>query len=439
MSPLTNKTLVTVILCLCLATAQHAAWAADNGTAFERGVNASQQGDHAAAVEYFNEALRQGRRDGRLYYNLGVSYYKLGRYDEAARAFQHATSDTELEALSYYNLALVAVAQNNNKVAGIWLQRCLGVATDRRLRTLAETLQERISISEESESELVGNAYASVNMGYDDNVLLRDDTLLPSSAIKEDFYLDMFGYATVATRDAKSPRLDVSAYVLKYNDLPHYDLGFMRIGGSLSRTAGTWSLEPGVHAAFFELGGKPLYRTLSFEMNGQHRLDRQTRLKLDYLFERVTESDSTYAYLAGSRQRVRVRMIRSLPQQARVQAEYAVEINNRDDLVSGTTFTSYSPQRQYLRLRGTMPLGASLNGSLSLRYRDSRYRDRNILSDSSVIRRVEHQYDFSAGVSRPWLKNTQLEAEYRYISNQSSIARYDYNRSQIQFGISMSL
>ena len=133
------------------------------------------------------------------------------------------------------------------------------------------------------------------------------------------------------------------------------------------------------------------------------------------------------------------RVIWSLPKLARLQAEYALEINNRDDQVSGTTFTSYSPQRQYLRIRGTMPLASTLKGSISLRYRDSRYQDRNILSDSSRIRRVEHQVDISAGVSKPWLKNTQLEAEYRYTSNQSSIARYDYNRSQIQLGISMSL
>lgn len=415
--------------------------ATETESAFDRGVVASLRGDHAAAIEYFTQALREGRQDGKLYYNLGVSYYGLGQYDPATRAFQHAADDPPLQALAYYNLALVAVAQNNNKTAEIWLQRCLGVADDDRLRTLARTLQGRLApdTGQEAEPGLSGNAYASINTGYDDNVLLRDDTLLPSTAVQGDSFLDMFGYAGFARHGADGPQLDISAYLLRYDELRQYNLDFVRIGGTLSEHVADWDLDPGLHVASYELGGNPLYRTVTLDINGQHRLDGTSRLKLGYMLERINESDAAYTYLAGWRHRFRARAIWLMAAQRRVQLEYTLEVNDREDLDNGTTFTSYSPLRNSLRYMDSMPLGQTIRGSIELRYRDSRYRDSNVLADSSRIRREEQQYDFKAGLARSLAANIELEAEYRYTVNQSSLARYDYYRNQIHIGISMSL
>ncbi|MGQ0540710.1 MAG: tetratricopeptide repeat protein [Blastocatellia bacterium] len=64
---------------------------------FEKGMRASQSGDHAAALNNFNAALSSVEREGavdkffaKLHYNIGVSNYHLRNLDEASAEFEIA-------------------------------------------------------------------------------------------------------------------------------------------------------------------------------------------------------------------------------------------------------------------------------------------------------------------------------------------------------------
>jgi len=428
-----KKLLLTLLLPISL-TFSNSSIASENNS-FKLGLDASRSGEHSQALKYFKQAQQNGRDDGKLHYNLGVSYFKLAQYDNASTSFKNAAKTNSLAALSYYNLALISNARGEKNQTLNWLQRCLSNTQDKQLRGLANKLRLQLNSSNQTKAPpLISSAFLAINGGYDNNVLLRSDTLLTNASNQDDFFLDVFAYAE---RRSGKINYDVSAYLLNHADLSSYNLSFIRFGGSIDKTFNNWKLTPGLHGAFFNLGGNALYRTLVANINGSLRLKKQQRLTLAYKIEKIDEASTAYSYLSGWRHQFKAKSSWKFPEQKRLQVDYTLGLNDREDLTSGTTFTSYSPLRHTVRIKGTAPLKNNLLGSLSLRYRDSRYQDANILSDSSQITRQEQRYDISARVSRPLNKNIELASEYRYTLNQSNLSQYDYNRHTVSAGIAV--
>lgn len=86
-----------------------------------QGTEAYQKGDYDGALRAFEEASRQLPGRAELQYNLGDVYMKLGRPDDAKRAFEAALSgaDDALRARDYFNLgnALAGLQQKQDAVA----------------------------------------------------------------------------------------------------------------------------------------------------------------------------------------------------------------------------------------------------------------------------------------------------------------------------------
>jgi tetratricopeptide (TPR) repeat protein len=75
------------------------------------GVLATQTGNHAQAVHYIEQALRQHPQSPILYANLGLAYHGLGKLDAAVASLQHAVRLEPAYAEAHYNLGLVFVDQ----------------------------------------------------------------------------------------------------------------------------------------------------------------------------------------------------------------------------------------------------------------------------------------------------------------------------------------
>jgi tetratricopeptide (TPR) repeat protein len=86
-----------------------------------QGTEAYQKGDYDGALRAFEEASRQLPGRAELQYNLGDVYMKLGRPDDAKRAFEAALSgaDDALKARDYFNLgnALASLQQKQDAAA----------------------------------------------------------------------------------------------------------------------------------------------------------------------------------------------------------------------------------------------------------------------------------------------------------------------------------
>ncbi len=81
-------------------------WAMGSDSALREGVKAYQQGNYQKALVYFQQAVQADSANGLAYFNLGDALYRLGKYQEAASAFERALvqEDTQRVQAAYYNL-----------------------------------------------------------------------------------------------------------------------------------------------------------------------------------------------------------------------------------------------------------------------------------------------------------------------------------------------
>lgn len=89
------------------------------------------------ALIRFRAAADSGLDTPELRFNLGSTYYKLGRYPEAQTEFMALTSTPEAAALAHYNLGLTALRLNDMKAAVAHFEETSKNATDEKLRNLA--------------------------------------------------------------------------------------------------------------------------------------------------------------------------------------------------------------------------------------------------------------------------------------------------------------
>ena len=79
---------LAVALWLAVAAVQ----AAGGEEQFQAGLGAFRAGDYRQALVHFEQARHAGYDSATLDYNVGVSHYKLGDYQQARSALQRATS-----------------------------------------------------------------------------------------------------------------------------------------------------------------------------------------------------------------------------------------------------------------------------------------------------------------------------------------------------------
>ncbi|MFM7203546.1 MAG: VWA domain-containing protein [Myxococcota bacterium] len=115
---LTPRSAGTVGLLLLLAglcslpTPAQAGWLREDN--IEEGLEAYQRHDFETALQKFTDAKLEHPDDPLLDYNLGNTYYKTRRFEEAAASFQSVlakTQDPQLKAQSWYNLGNTAYRQ----------------------------------------------------------------------------------------------------------------------------------------------------------------------------------------------------------------------------------------------------------------------------------------------------------------------------------------
>ena len=97
-------------------------------------------GLYNAALMRYREARAAGLDSPLLHYNLGVVYYRLREYDDAAYWLEQAVVDDRLAPLAAYNLGLVHRAAGMEGEAQRWFERA-ATGPDRALRELAARAQ----------------------------------------------------------------------------------------------------------------------------------------------------------------------------------------------------------------------------------------------------------------------------------------------------------
>lgn len=90
---------------------------------FKKGIAAFKQTRFNDALNYFEKAQASGISGPYIQYNLGSTYYKLGKYEQAQKAFLMVANHEDFRQVAYYNLGLTARRLKNYKQAVEWFNK----------------------------------------------------------------------------------------------------------------------------------------------------------------------------------------------------------------------------------------------------------------------------------------------------------------------------
>lgn len=171
-----------------LLTSISLAAAAD--ASFDRGVIAFKQQEYQNAIELFERSHSEGNDSAILSFNLASSYYKLGQYQEAKHYYAQATKDEDLAGLSFYNLGLIALKENDKPAAYSAFRNSFELSEDEQLKYLAAIKLDELEPERKEISEIDKiYGFVSLSFAHDDNVALIND-LITTVTDKSDNYLD---------------------------------------------------------------------------------------------------------------------------------------------------------------------------------------------------------------------------------------------------------
>lgn len=105
---------------------------------------AFKRSDYEAAADLYQAADHAGFKDPIIFFNLGVTHYKLADYDAAEAAFANASTYPKIAPLAIYNLGLVARKAGEPGEARGWFQQAARQrGASAKIRRLAEQALQR--------------------------------------------------------------------------------------------------------------------------------------------------------------------------------------------------------------------------------------------------------------------------------------------------------
>ena len=425
------------VLLLCLASGLFRHAAAQGADPFDRGTGAFRAGDYAGALGAFLEARRAGLDTPSLHYNLGVTFYRLGRYEEAEREFEALVPDPQWAPLAFYNLGLAAQRAGRRQQAIERFERALRITTDPNLRTLATVALERLGSAPPSKRS---GSVLSLGGGYDSNVPLSPDAATAGVSHQGDAFAEGLAGASYRLQGNAARAWDVNAGLVlrRYQDLRQFDLAGLRLGLSHETDSPRWLTSAGVFFDSVYIGGDRYSQGAGIDLQARRRLDAGGDLRARYQFERVAGGGGL-EYLDGWVQRLTADAgFGAGPVFGRL--GYELELNNRRDLQLGSDFSSYSPTRNSVYATVFLPEAGGWRADARVEYRLSRYDDPYILNGGTVaIDRRDDRYGIAARVDRRLDTRWRAFLDYSYYRNKSTLDTYDYVRQQVMAGVEVEL
>jgi len=408
--------------------------AAQDARLFERGITAFGARDYPAALQSFLEAQRAGLDTPGRHYNLGATYYRLERYDEAEREFAALAQDSAWSALANYNLG--RIAQRNGRLAKAreHYELTLRTTTDRSLRALAAEALGRL----ESQQPTSVTAVASLAGGYDSNATLTPDAATAGTSHQGDLFAESLAAASYRLLGNAASRVDAQAGFLArtYQDLHQFDQAGLRLGFTHEADSARWQTGVGAFFDTMYFGGDLFQRAAVLDARARHPLSSSSDLRARYEFQRI-EGGGGYEYLDGWQQQFFVDAGFALSSSL-VRTGYQLELNDRRDLQQGGDFLSFSPTRQSVFAAWIAPNVAGWSAEARAAYRYSRYNDPYVLNGVEITRE-DKRFGIVARAVRSLAGPWRVFADYSSYRNKSTIDIYDYSRYQVLAGIEIVL
>lgn len=389
---------------------------------FQSGMEASKRGAYDQALEHFSAARAAGMAKPALHYNIGVCYYKLEKYQEAEEAFRKTAESPAMAALAHYNLGLIFLKKSDTDKAAYWFRRAYEDSKNEKLRLMATNALDRLN---GKNGQDVWAQYASLGLGYDDNVELLAQTETLQTSGQGDFFTEVFGHISGPlgrSQVGSGFHVNMNAYLLHYFDMEDYDIGSVSLGLLYKEKVNTFQLEGGGEYAYTFLDNQSFEQTPTMSLQVKYPLQAiSSLLRFRYRLSYLDILDDDYEYLTGWRHQA---LAESSWNWSRYSAllEYVLEMNDRDN-------PDYSPTRHSLTgvfcFRPYEGLQVALEGG----YRKSEYDINN------SVNRDEERFRADVRVSFYLKKGWEINGEYQYTDNDSNFEEYNYTSNMVVLSV----
>ena len=405
---------LAALLAMVLLVASTGGLAADPDTAWESGSAAFAAGQYDEALHHFEEARDGGMGGPAVHYNIAVCQYSIGNYRAARDTFQLIASQfPSMRGLAEYNVGLAERRLGNPAAAQRQFVAAYRHSNDEKVRTLA------VSQITELERELRSDWYGlvGVQVGYDDNVALRDSLGLPAGVTAESPMADLF--ATLSGSVARGLELNGSLYAVTYLDASEFDQSELRLGARYTVDYGDWRHRAGLFVVAGTLGGSSFNREVNLDLRSARYIGDDTMLELRLRYDEVKSAQFRFDGIEGSRSRLDLLYRRNGVGHS---LAVGVGLEDNDRLDAGV-----SPSRQRILADYRYQLNDQWQlGSLAY-FRWSDY-------DDVALPRTEDL--FSIAVQAVYEIDTawQISGTYQYSKNDSSDPIYSYDRNLMTVG-----
>lgn len=426
----------------CLLANAPALAATDTTTAREQmraGIAAFQNNDLERARQLLEAAATQ--MDSRaLTYNLGVLYYQLGEYPQAESMFRQLL-DTKQRGLAFYNIGLVALAQDNLRKARVAFRKAAAIASaEDNLGKLSRAQLDKLGELPPSDQWL---ALLSVAGGYEENIGLFPDTA-PSS-LDDSFFESVNVVSGYPWRSGQNAvKIQLQLYSRQYAEQQDFNTHLARLDATWERTLAGYRFSLGMGGDQFWRGGSTQERRARLSSGLATRacqLGSESALCTVRIDTEQVYADTRLDAYDGQHYRLDLRYRAKLADW-RGEVRYRLDYDDRDNFDTGQEYYSVSPLGQTLKLGLGYALSEALELGASVGYRLNYYRDENRLQVPEgllVINRRDYRLTLGMDGEYRFNHTLSMTLDLQWVDNDSNIARYDYDKRTATLGVAVRL
>jgi tetratricopeptide (TPR) repeat protein len=405
---------------------------------YRKGMQAFGSGQYPLALSHFIAARDGGMNSVTLNYNLGSTYFRLGRFDEALAQFGAVARHPAWAELAHYNMGLIEEVQKRGDAALEHFRIAYQVARTTQVGALAAAKLEALATPATAAADSSWAGLVSLGAGHDDNVLLSDSQSTLGASNRSDRFGELQAYASRYVRGGFEAgwRLDLAGYYRAYAELDDYNLGIASANLQYNRLFTHWYLESAGKLEAQASGSDYLATVGSYTLQAMHAagpLILRLRNELSYY-----EPGPRHDFIGGWQNRSAIELSRRFTR-ARLRFGYELEANRRKDDAAGSEFTSYSPVRHRLFADLRHGITAQLQVYGRVEYRWSKYLDPNVVLDSSsatfTATRKDNRLTGALRLTYQPGSHWRWFADYQRAENDSNFGQYAYTNGQVGVGM----
>lgn len=403
---------------LALLFGTSVATAAYASAALDAGVRAYREGDFAAALGHFRQALADEPDSSAALFNLGLASYRLKDYAGARRSFLALRERPGMAAVAEYHLGLVAARLGQIGRAENHL-RAAAAGDSERLRELARAALQRL---DEHPSARLPAAYLTIGGGLDDNRNRVNESIDIPGQDRESAYSEMYALLQYPVRSIDDLDLRATVFRRDYETDDELDQSALQLSARRNWRPEHWRLTLAAETESVLLRDDGHVNSVGLGFEGLRRVG-STTLRLRYQPAHIT-ADPEFDYLDGWRHRASVSQDFHLGG-LQWRAGYELEHNSggngaEDDIVYGQ-----APLRHGPFLRVSRALTPRIDLDLSSTWRHSRYRED---ADPQIARRNDDLVQLGASLRFQAARAWSVRLDYRVAENRSNVDTYDHDR-----------